>query len=81
MLGAISEAADQAVGDRAEETLSLVNESDREVLRLAIVQGLQGADPAARLGTSTGATYVRKCRAIERLKQAFRRSHSGQEGT
>jgi RNA polymerase sigma factor (sigma-70 family) len=81
LLGAASEAADQAVDDGVEETLALVNESDREVLRLAICEGFQGADLASRLGISTGAAYVRKCRAIERLKQAFKRSHSGQEGT
>lgn len=66
--------------DGVEETLALVEESDREVLRLSFCEGLQGAELAARLGVSTGAAYTRKCRAIDRLRRAYIRSLSGQEG-
>lgn len=80
LLGAMSKGADQGVDDGLDETLALVGESDREVLRLTFCEGLQGADLAARLGITTGAAYVRKCRAIDRLRAAYKRSNGGQEG-
>ncbi len=80
LLGATSKGADHGVDDDVEEILALVGESDREVLRLSVCEGLQGPDLAARLGVSKGAAYVRKCRAIERLRTAYIRSRSGQEG-
>lgn len=80
LLGAMSKGADQGIVNAVEELLAQVDESDREVLRLSVCEGFQGADLAARLGVSTGAAYTRKCRAIERLRTAYIRSRSGQEG-
>lgn len=81
VLGATRQGADEGLEDDVEETLALVGESDREVLRLSILEGLQGADLGARLGISAGAAYTRKCRAIDRLRMAYQRSTSGREGT
>lgn len=81
LIGAASEGADQGIGEDVEETLALVGESDREVLRLTFCEGLQGSELAARLGISAGAAYTRKCRALDRLRNAYQRSNSGQEGT
>lgn len=54
-----------------EYLLSLVKESDREVLKLAFVDRLDGKSLAAALGTTEGAAYTKKHRAIERLRQAY----------
>jgi RNA polymerase sigma factor (sigma-70 family) len=81
LLGATSDGADHSVEDDVEDILALVSESDREVLHLSVCEGLQGAELAARLGTTTGAAYVRKCRAIDRLRAAYERSNGGREGT
>jgi RNA polymerase sigma factor (sigma-70 family) len=53
------------------EILALVNESDRQILSLAIVDGLSGADLAATLGIREGAAYVRLARAKDRIRKAY----------
>ena len=53
------------------DLLSLVKESDREVLELAFVYSLRGKDLAAKLGISEGAAWVRLSRAIQRLREAY----------
>jgi RNA polymerase sigma factor (sigma-70 family) len=53
------------------EILALVNESDRQILYLAIVDGLSGADLAAALGIREGAAYVRLARAKDHLRKAY----------
>jgi RNA polymerase sigma factor (sigma-70 family) len=53
------------------DLLSLVKDSDREVLELAFEHGLRGQDLAAKLGISEGAAWVRLSRAIARLREAY----------
>jgi RNA polymerase sigma factor (sigma-70 family) len=53
------------------EMLALVNESDRKILTLAIVDGLSGVDLAATLGIREGAAYVRLARAKEHLRKKY----------
>lgn len=60
-----------------DELLSLVGENDRQVLRLAYVEGLGGRELAARLGISEGAAHTRLSRARTRLRKAYYES-SGQ---
>ena len=54
-----------------EYLLSLVNESDRQVLQLAFVDDLKGKDLAAALKVSEGSAYTRKHRALTRFKKAY----------
>jgi RNA polymerase sigma factor (sigma-70 family) len=56
---------------RLDEILALVNESDQQILRLAIVDRLSGADLAAALGIREGAAYVRLARAKGRLQEKY----------
>lgn len=58
-------------GQPLSELLALVNERDRRILTLAIVEGLSGADLAAILGIREGAAYVRLARAKEHLRQKY----------
>ena len=53
------------------EMLALVKESDRQILTLAIVDGLSGVDLAAVLGIREGAAYVRLARAKEHLRKKY----------
>lgn len=55
----------------AEALLALVPEADREVLRLAIVEGWSGESLARKLGTSPVAARVRLHRALARLRIAW----------
>lgn len=57
------------------ELLALVKESDRQILMLAIVDGLSGAGLAASLGIREGAAYVRLARAKEHLRQKYLAIH------
>ena len=54
-----------------EYLLSLVNESDRQILKLAFIDDLDGKSLAAALGVSEGAANVRKSRALDRLRKAY----------
>lgn len=62
-----------------EYLLSLVKESDREVLKLAFVDDLDGKSLAAELGTTPGNAYVKKSRAIEELRKAYIKATQKQE--
>jgi len=64
--------SDRLHGQAAEELLGLVSEPDRQVLRLAIVEGLSGRELAAQLGITEGAARVR----LHRAKQQLRRTYS-----
>jgi RNA polymerase sigma factor (sigma-70 family) len=59
-----------------DELLSLVSESDRQILKLAFVDGLRGRDLAANLGIREGAASTRLSRAIDRLRKAYLQSAS-----
>lgn len=64
----------------AEDLLALVPEADREVLRLAVVEGWSGEALARKLGTSAVAARVRLYRALARLRIAwFARENPGQK--
>ena len=54
-----------------EEMLSLVNDSDRKILRLVFVENLRGKALAAELRISEGAAYTRTSRAIAALRKVF----------
>lgn len=54
-----------------EYLLSLVEGNDREILKLAFIDDLDGKNLAAALGTTEGAAYTKKHRAIARLRQAY----------
>jgi RNA polymerase sigma factor (sigma-70 family) len=53
------------------ELLSLVKDSDRQILSLAIIDRLSGADLAAVLGIREGAAYVRLARAKDHLRKEY----------
>lgn len=55
----------------ADEVLSLVGENDRQVLRLAYIEGLVGRELAARLAISEGAVHTRLSRARTRAWKAY----------
>lgn len=55
----------------ADEILSVVNESDRKILRMRFINGLSTKEIAAQLGISEGATDVRLSRAKDRLRKGF----------
>lgn len=55
----------------ADEVLSLVSENDRQVLRLAYIEGLTGKELAARLAISEGAVHTRLSRARTRACKAY----------
>lgn len=74
ILGLLHQSSDSSSPDSQlmlEYLLSLVKDSDREVLRLAFVDGLDGKSLAAALGTTEGTAYTKKHRAIARLRQAY----------
>ncbi|QLE53615.1 sigma-70 family RNA polymerase sigma factor (plasmid) [Nostoc sp. C057] len=54
-----------------EELLYLVEDNEREVLRLAFVEGLKGKSLASALNIKEGTAWVRLHRAIVRLRQAY----------
>lgn len=56
------------------DLLSLVSDSDQEVLRLAFEGNLRGKSLAAELGISEGAAWARLSRAIKRLREAYAQS-------
>ena len=64
-----------------EYLLSLVDERDRQILKLAFIDDFNGKDLAAALGVSTGTAYTKKNRAIARLKKAYtQENQDSQEG-
>ncbi len=56
---------------KLKEMLDLVKENERQILMLAIVDGLSGTDLAAALGIREGAAYVRLARAKEHLREKY----------
>lgn len=62
---------DRLHSDEAQELLELVNESDQQVLRLAVIEGVSGRELAAALGTNEGAARVRLHRAKQQLRRAY----------
>ena len=64
-----------------EKLLSLVNKSDRHILRLAFIDEFDGKRLAAALGISEGTANTRKSRAINKLRKAYtQRNPDYQEG-
>lgn len=57
-----------------DDLLSLVNDTDRQILELVFVHGLRGKSLAAKLGVSEGAAWMKQNRAIARLSEAFMQS-------
>jgi RNA polymerase sigma factor (sigma-70 family) len=56
---------------KADEILSVVDESDRRILRMSFVDGYSNREIAAHLGISEGAAHVRLSRARNRLRKEF----------
>lgn len=82
ILGLLHQSSDSSNPDSQlmlEYLLSLVKDSDREVLRLVFVDGLDGKSLAAALGTTEGTAYTKKHRAITRLRQAYAQATQAQE--
>lgn len=70
-LRGITEQAEMSGEPDTTELLALVSERDAEVLRLSVIDGLNGAELATALGTSEGAAYTRLSRAKARLRQRY----------
>ena len=67
--------------ERLQQALSKLRESDRRLLELGCVRGLDGAALAREVGApSPGAARVRLCRAAKALAEAYRRGAAGMEG-
>jgi DNA-directed RNA polymerase specialized sigma24 family protein len=62
---------DRLHGQAAQELLSLVSESDQQVLRLAVIEGLSGRELAVELGITEGAARVRLHRAKQQLRRVY----------
>jgi RNA polymerase sigma factor (sigma-70 family) len=62
---------DRLHGQAAQELLGLVSESDQQVLRLAIIEGLSGRELALELEITEGAARVRLHRAKQQLRRAY----------
>ncbi|MBX5457424.1 MAG: sigma-70 family RNA polymerase sigma factor [Thermogemmatispora sp.] len=60
--------------------LALVGEEDRELLRLAVVEGCERELLARHLGISPGAARVRLHRALQRLRRAFQQQSATNPG-
>ena len=63
-----------------EDLLSLVNQSDRKILKLAFIDDLNGKNLAAALGVSEGNAYTKKHRALTKLKKAYIQTNSDCQG-
>lgn len=68
--------------EQARELLALVAPDDRQVLQLAIIDGLDGHELAERLGVTPGTARMRLHRALTRLRVAWaeREAAQSQEG-
>ncbi|MBD2498872.1 RNA polymerase sigma factor [Nostoc sp. FACHB-280] len=81
ILGILYQSSNSSDPEMLEYLLSLVNDGHREVLKLAFVDGLDGESLAAALGTTKGAAYTKKHRAIAQLRQAYAQvNKSSEEG-
>jgi RNA polymerase sigma-70 factor (ECF subfamily) len=65
------ELIDRLHGQQAQELLDLVSESDQQVLRLGVIEGLSGRELAVELGMSEGTARVRLYRAKQQLRRAY----------
>jgi len=63
--------------DAVDDLLSLVSDADQRVIRLAILDDLNGDALAKRLGISAGAARVRLHRALNRLRIARQAQNKG----
>lgn len=79
ILGILYESSNSSDPEMLEYLLSLVNDSYREVLKFAFVDGLDGESLAAALGITAGAAYTKKSRAIAQLRQAYAQSNKSLE--
>jgi len=79
ILGILYKSSNSSDPEMLEYLLSLVNDGYREVLKLAFIDGLDGESLAAALGTTTGAAYTKKHRAIAQLRQAYAQSNKSSE--
>ncbi|KST68007.1 RNA polymerase sigma factor [Mastigocoleus testarum] len=79
ILGILYHSSNSSDPEMLEYLLSLVNDSYRKVLKLAFVEGLDGESLAAALGTTVGAAYTKKHRAIAQLRQAYAQSNNSLE--
>lgn len=62
-----------------DDLLSLVDDNNQAILKLAFVHRLKGKELAATLGISEGAANVRLSRAIRRLREAYEESEKREE--
>lgn len=76
LLGATARGSEATRNEGFEDLLALVSEADREVLRLAYLEELRGAELGARLGIKEGAAYTRLSRALDRLRAAYQQSRN-----
>lgn len=63
--------------EQAAKILALVSEGDGKVLRLAVLQELNGEELAKELGITPGAARVRLHRALNRLRDAWQKQAGG----
>ena len=73
-----SVAKETEANEEADRMLALVGEEDRKVLRLAVLEEMDGKSLAQAIGTTPGAARVRLYRAIGRLREALLRQQSNQ---
>ena len=78
----ISDGMEQQIEARehAQYLLSLVSASDQEVLRLSIIEGLDGEDLAQQLRCTYTTALTRLCRAKARLRVALQREGGARNG-
>lgn len=76
-LGMLSHFAQSSDTEMLDYLLSLVDESDRQLLHFVFIEELDGKSLAAKLGITEGAAYTRKNRAITRLKKAYFQDNKG----
>lgn len=67
------------INEAASHILQLLAETDREIIRLAVVVGLNGDDLAQHLSITPMAARVRLHRALQRLKKAWQAASHGAE--
>jgi RNA polymerase sigma factor (sigma-70 family) len=79
ILGILYESSNSSDPEMLEYLLSLVNDSHREILKLAFVDGLDGESLGAALGITAGAAYTKKSRAISQLRRAYAQSNQSSE--
>lgn len=79
ILGILNKSPNSCDSEMLEYLLSLVNEGYREVLKLTFIDDLDGESLAAALGTTVGAAYTKKHRAIAQLREAYAQGNKSSE--